>query len=335
MQLPRNFTAKHGESGIQPSKPMTCDTSWRMMSDFSDGQLPREQAALLEGHLAECGACAEDFEFMQLTQAALADLEEVAPPQGMREAILAATSHQPARSAPMRSKRPAYLRYFGIAAAGAGAATVLLFMRPAARGPEAPVRTAQVAPQANPAPFTEPSAPSFQPDSPLHELTPPARAHVADLASATARPPMAPPIATPAAGKILVSVGAPTRAVASQYKAKTGVRPVESDLVFELPDAMLEPEMMMMMAETGMPVVTMNPETIAKIEPAVSGTVGAGPTHIVLTATSAGMDAGHYASLADLKRALRKQAVADANSKSIVESVKLKQIRLDVFKGSF
>jgi len=73
----------------------SCEALWDLLSAYADGQVTCEEASLVERHVESCMECARDLRFMRETAGLLADTPEVAPPPGLREAILSATIYRP------------------------------------------------------------------------------------------------------------------------------------------------------------------------------------------------------------------------------------------------
>ena len=67
---------------------MDHETTQDLLSSYLDGDLTPEQRAEVDAHLAECEACREELELLQLTLDALHDLPELEAPAGFADAVM-------------------------------------------------------------------------------------------------------------------------------------------------------------------------------------------------------------------------------------------------------
>jgi len=68
---------------------------WDALSAYADGAATSAEAARVERHVAQCDSCARDLRFLRETASVLASAPEIAPPPGLRDAILASTVYRP------------------------------------------------------------------------------------------------------------------------------------------------------------------------------------------------------------------------------------------------
>lgn len=76
---------------------LNCEQMWDLLSVYADEECTPDECAVVERHIAACSACAGHLAMLRQVASILADTEEIAPPPGLREAILAATVHRPSR----------------------------------------------------------------------------------------------------------------------------------------------------------------------------------------------------------------------------------------------
>ena len=127
---------------------MNCRTAEKLLGPYTDGELPPERAAAMDGHRSACAACREEVRFLRAADKAAGDLE--APPVSERQwedcwdGIRAGIA-----SAPSRAILPSRWAWTPLAAAAvlfAGVLTFVLIERPfgpAAPGPPAAPRLVQ------------------------------------------------------------------------------------------------------------------------------------------------------------------------------------------------
>jgi hypothetical protein len=106
-----------------------CEAIWDMLSAYADGEATPEEARIVEAHVAACLDCARDLQFMRETSQMLALTPEIAPPPGLQEAILAATTRRPTwrervRTALSRSSAPRYRRLAWVGSAACALALI-------------------------------------------------------------------------------------------------------------------------------------------------------------------------------------------------------------------
>lgn len=89
---------------------MNCNEIRELISSMLDHQLNAEDSAVVTEHLAECPECMRVFEAFHAISVSLEELEDV--PDGFTEAVM----HKINTPAPVKKRRPAYLRLAGLAA---------------------------------------------------------------------------------------------------------------------------------------------------------------------------------------------------------------------------
>ena len=89
---------------------MNCNEIRELISSMLDHELSAEDSAVVTEHLAECPECMRVFEAFHAISVSLEELEEV--PDGFTEAVM----HKINTPAPVKKRRPAYLRLAGLAA---------------------------------------------------------------------------------------------------------------------------------------------------------------------------------------------------------------------------
>jgi len=331
---------------------MDCESIWKLLSVYADGETTPDETAMVETHIAVCSVCARDLAFMQQTSGLLNRVVEVEPPARLREAIFAATIYRPTFaerivSALRRALAPAGVRYGVVAVAGAAAAITFVVLRqgadvlpglveyhstPRAVIAEAPPREGTL----------EPRSPGA-PESRLTITLPPATKRSAPertrLAYAVQQR-----LARPTSGvKHAVVVRRTPRVRQPVAVARNDRKTV--DLKAKVPVTVVNPNVTMPdpAPEAMTPVVESAMETsvtpmagsemnLAAAAPAVP--VAPAITRIQLAASSRTLNAGQIASLADLKRSLRQQNGA-WNLPEMRQDGGRKAIRIDVFKGRF
>lgn len=130
--MPKN---NHSDNFSDDETPLDDETLWDLLSLYVDGEADPEQAAIVERMLNSDPAYRRDFDFLMQSSQVLHTMEEVAPPEGLRDAIYATTSRRPTlvgrlRAAWGRIALPTVGRYTGIGGAFAAAALAVLFLWP-------------------------------------------------------------------------------------------------------------------------------------------------------------------------------------------------------------
>jgi anti-sigma factor RsiW len=69
---------------------ITCQQVVELVTDYFDGAMPAEEAALFEQHLNFCEGCGWYVDQMRVTVAAVGRIEEADVPPEMRDRLLAA-----------------------------------------------------------------------------------------------------------------------------------------------------------------------------------------------------------------------------------------------------
>jgi hypothetical protein len=333
------FKDNHNEEEVK----MNCDTVWDLLSVYADGEATPEGAAMVESHIAACADCARDLAFMQSAQAALIGVPEVEPPATLQAAILAATVNRPTfpqrmADAVRRTLAPAPVRYGAIAAAGAAAAITFAALKNENGGLPNPVEY-------------HPARPSIIANKPnttdLFRSNPPGTDRMNILPIPSVKKPDVHKehpayvyaynpnngrrrrvrILEAALNKPLTT--APGRA-APDYKAKfpTVAPSLDDDIRDETPET----------------VASNATTTESNVKPAVETTTSEAtatkesapnqPVRIQLIAAANPVGAGQMATLADIRRSLRNRNGA-LSSRELRESLKDKEIRVDVIRGSF
>lgn len=102
----------------------SCDRVWDLLSLYADGEASLSERDAVERHVSLCETCALDLQFMRETASVLAQAPVIAPPPGLKQAILAATIYRPSWQERVRqtfaNMQPARLQAAG------GALAVLL-----------------------------------------------------------------------------------------------------------------------------------------------------------------------------------------------------------------
>lgn len=89
---------------------MNCNEIRELISSMLDHELSAEDSAVVTEHLAECPECMRVFEAFHAISVFLEELEDV--PEGFTEAVM----HKINTPAPVKKRRPGYLRLAGLAA---------------------------------------------------------------------------------------------------------------------------------------------------------------------------------------------------------------------------
>jgi len=89
---------------------MNCNEIRELISSMLDHELSAEDSAVVTEHLAECPECMRVFEAFHAISVSLEELEDV--PEGFTEAVM----HKINTPAPVKKRRPGYLRIAGLAA---------------------------------------------------------------------------------------------------------------------------------------------------------------------------------------------------------------------------
>lgn len=89
---------------------MNCNEIRELISSMLDHELSAEDSAIVAEHLADCPECMRVFEAFHAISVSLEELEDV--PEGFTEAVM----HKINTPAPVKKRRPAYLRIAGLAA---------------------------------------------------------------------------------------------------------------------------------------------------------------------------------------------------------------------------
>lgn len=306
-----------------------CDRVWGLLSAYADSEASNTEAAMVEAHIAECPNCASDLAFLRSTAVTLSGVPEVSPPPAMREAIFAATVSRPTLaerigSAVRRALSPVPARYGALAAAGAAAALTMVAVRNDSPLPSPvayqPVGAAVIA-ESQPIELAYPTTAGDDPRG-LDALREPARPAPRTNASDGVRR-----VRIASTGRVTTGTVRVARASAVRPRpvAKVGdAQPVAPSLL-DLPDlgdaapAMPEPA----------PVIEPEPSITvmtAEVQPA--------ETTRVQLVSSRSLSPGQVATLADLRRSLRQQQ-GDALSAEVLQSMKDRQIRVDVIRSTF
>ena len=115
--------------------PLDDEKLWDLLSLYVDGEADPAQAAIVERMLSSDPAYRRDFDFLMQTSKTMHLVEEVAPPQGLRDAIYSRTVCRPTlarrlRAAWSRATTPAFGRYASVGGACAAAAIGVLLVWP-------------------------------------------------------------------------------------------------------------------------------------------------------------------------------------------------------------
>lgn len=335
----------------------SCEEIWDLLSVYADGEATPEESARVEHHITECQRCARDLAFLRETARALEETPEIAPPPGLRDAILAATIYRPSWPERVRAALGGALapvRRHALALAGTAAAgflcALLLF-----RSPSSPpaVWTGGLSPQTKrlavnptpnpPLPEEEASSgPAFVPPRPAPRLPaapPPVRILTADVRLAESSRPRA--LAFARQKSNIVATGASRRASTPPgSREEMHVKPVPH--VDTTPASSTEEaeEMEMRMAET-MTERMKSGESLterAGMKTAAAPPSSASPPNLgrlTLVATSMTVDPGSVSTLADLRRSLRREQENLRIRGSLYTPGERNTVTLDVIKTRF
>lgn len=323
---------------------LNCEQMWDLLSVYADGECTPDECAVVERHIAICSVCAGHLAILRQMAAALVDTEEVTPPPGLRDAILAATIHRPSWSRRLRDALSAWMPSSPVRAVAAAAAAAVIAMavflgrapapRVVASAPKAPLSSLALhvsnaptreEPVGKPAKSTLPDERRVASNS-AHQAV---QARVAS--TVTQRPVHTRPTYDGGYGGQSI-----TRSSARIVRVMPKLSPLALEPPADMPDE----------SEAAMPdIAPMNPIHIAETGKSPSGEYtndSAEPRPLVFEGSrvmiaNAGppISAGTVASLADLRRALRRQ-----NGTSPVASVPLpfedeKLVTVDVFRTRF
>ena len=89
---------------------MNCNEIRELISSMLDHELSAEDSAVVTEHLADCPECMRVFEAFHAISVSLEELDDV--PEGFTEAVM----HKINTPAPVKKRRPGYLRIAGLAA---------------------------------------------------------------------------------------------------------------------------------------------------------------------------------------------------------------------------
>jgi hypothetical protein len=340
----------------------SCDSLWDSLSGYADGLASPSERARVEGHVAQCETCARDLEFMRRTSTALSDVPEVAPPAGLRDAILAATVN----------KRVWYQRFgwggsraaFGFnqhayAGAAAAAGVILAFVvvgRSKSNAPEiiSPgrndvVSVAPVQPETK-QPSTSKSKPITNNERAMAYVTPSTNSQTARHTTTAVSGPSAMQTVDrdyhlPVPAVVVRSTSPVLRKIASSNHPM----PVDPGHKKTIKEPANGPENLGPMMETAvmMTPVMMDPDMGPMVNKTGTGTgngnaagsVAAETSHreyrIQLTNSDEQVNPGAVASLADLRNALKKSQTWQPPSFPLVRSNERKEVRVDLLKGKF
>ncbi|EEG76729.1 anti-sigma factor family protein [Dethiobacter alkaliphilus] len=92
---------------------MTCDAVRESMCEYLDGLLDEDEKQAFKAHLDQCGDCREEAEQLRTTMDWMKQAEEVTPPAGLRQNVLAELSGEQKR----RSRQSSGVFQFVAAAA--------------------------------------------------------------------------------------------------------------------------------------------------------------------------------------------------------------------------
>jgi hypothetical protein len=129
-----SYPPRQPDFGPEPlSSDQEDDALWDMLSAYVDGEATPEEAAHVEAMLRTDPAYARQREFLQMTAESARSYVEIEPPESLRAAIFAATTHRPTLARRLaagwsdlrRALAPGALRY-GLPAGALAAAAVLV-----------------------------------------------------------------------------------------------------------------------------------------------------------------------------------------------------------------
>jgi hypothetical protein len=329
---------------------MDCEQIWDLLSRYIDGEATSEEVATVEVHVSHCASCAHSLHFLRSTSKILAETPLVEPPPALQSAIFAATIYKP--SLPERlvllARRvfgPIPVRYAMMTAAGV--ATIVLWVvmqhptEPIVSSPSSvPLRRIIVAevPKMHPAiilPKSSSAPPSnrqasIRLHSPIRRVSLVKSTLLASVDRGSegglhTRKPTS-PLLTPRKDASHPSL----REQALDDKVKVPVVELNGDRGGSSP--LPEERMIASSGPSFSPVKTTMPAEQANTPEVPPDTHN---PHVVLTAASnVEILAGQIATLADLRRDLRRRAenrVAD----NLQPPRQDREIRIDVFRSSF
>ncbi len=343
---------------------MRCDQIWDLLSVYADNETNHDETAMVETHIADCSDCARNLRFLRATSGALNLVPDVNPPMSLRQSILDATVNRPTWGQRILAYvLPAGVsesrRYAAIGAvAGLAGAAALLALRPALPTVEnsasyRPLGNGIVAESSRPAvgsvSVVPPSNESKAAKLPIASASIEPSNHSGNASFVTLREQPASsrnagprfvasipsPKAAKGAGVVHVASAIEFKANVSGPAGKLEVQPVEppAELTAPVAPGIVTTAMMI----TAMPPAN-DPMAMVKAESGMGETLRAPSTlpagHIALASETRTALTEQMVTLADLKHLLRKQATDD-NARFIRESIKDKQIRLDVVHGRF
>ena len=349
----------HGSRDVERPNQV-CEEIWFSISLYADGEASEDETARVDRHLAQCEECTRELKLIRVKSAVLRDVPLVLPPPHLREAIFAATINR--RSVLARAAAAigqfapsAPARYGAVALGGALAAYLFVAMRPGTMPVLNPVPS-NVGPQIadnSQAPIPDVIAPPSSRDS--HSISPQGPPRLTP--HPTAKVPLGTVPAVLLRGNRIALTNStdsprnPAVMAAGTGKdsaKKPGSKSGQTQTVAVRNDFKLKPLVNPPGAEEPMPMtVSKEPETKSGMVPAVDmkeiplpmpgeteKTPPAAPATIRLISGSVSPPADQAASLAGLKQALKSQRL-EWNTNQIKQSLKDKQIRIDVIRGSF
>jgi len=317
----------------QEEKMDCCDRVWDLLSVYVDGEADATEAAMVEAHIAECPSCASDLEFLRSTAVTLSAVPEVAPPAAMREAILAATVSRPTFAdrigmAVRRALSPIPARYGALTAAGAAAALTMVALRNQS-GPPSPVAYqpggAAVIAESQP---TEPAYPTTAGDGPrgIDALRVPSRPATRTAAADGVRR-----IRLASSARVTTAMARVARTANGRSASRPRPSGKQSDIPSSAAGLLDLPDMGDAAPATAEPAPTTEPAPQTTI---LTAEASPAETPRVQLVSSRSLSPGQVATLADLKRAL-KQKQNEGLSDEVLQSMKDRQIRVDVIRGTF
>jgi len=334
---------------------MKCDRIWELLSVYADAEATREEAVMVETHIAVCSTCARDLRFMVATSGVLNLIPEIEPPAALHTSILSATVFRPTwqqrlRSLALLGFASNTVRYGALAGAAAAAFIVLrpiqspLTLQPSERTANPEFHRLNVAASTGEKGFgptengnlSESHDPALKTNSSV-----PKSSHIQLVQSEDSVRkngnirPLRLVQKFPVGSLALASISRPQfnskESSADARVAATPVEPVEppSELPQISPAVVMGgmmPPVDMMDTARGEGGTTESVNTEAMGAPATA--------HITLASETSVVPTDQMVTLADLKRSLRKQTSND-HARFVRESIKDKQIRLDVVRGRF
>jgi hypothetical protein len=287
-----------------------CDDRWEQLLAYERGELTREQKADLERHLEACPACAGVLLMLYAVDDSLeASAAEAPPPEGLRDRILSATSRRATRAARASSWSRALPWVAGASGAAAALSLMALMGLRAPAGDPLPSSPLVRPMRADAAAAPPPSQPNTDTDQALTVRT---AFLVTPIAAPSARLVMPGRTLSPAraarrtAAPAAVRSGAASGAAEPSGTRPRAARPPASDeavrMLSELAGA-LRP-----LAASRPPEVEPTP-SVAATQPPPTATDSAATAETPtfhLAAARMPADPNAIASLADLRRALRR-----------------------------